>query len=63
MKEVRPLHDKGVWTPVKYENIENKGKIIIFLKRKRDGTVKARMVDDGRMQIRDNGQDYSSSTV
>jgi hypothetical protein len=66
MKEMNQLHDKGVWTPVQYESIENKAKIIrslIFLKRKRDGTLKARLVADGRMQVRDDGQDVSSPTV
>jgi hypothetical protein len=66
MKEVKQLHDKGVWTPVKYDSINDKAKIIrslIFLKRKRDGTLKARLVADGRMQDRDSGQDVSSPTV
>ena len=52
MKEVNQLHDKGVWSPVKYEDIKDTDKIIrslIFLKRKRDGTLKARLVADGRM--------------
>ena len=38
MKEVNQLHDKGVWSPVKYEDIKDTDKIIrslIFLKRKR----------------------------
>ena len=37
MKETGKLQDKGVWTPIKYENIEDKSKIIrrlLFLKRK-----------------------------
>ena len=66
MKEVNQLHDKGVWTPIKYDDIKNKSRIIrslIFLKRKRDGTLKARLVADGRMQVRDNNQDISSPTV
>ena len=66
MKEVRQLHDKRVWTPVSYDSINNKAKIIrslIFLKRKRDGTLKARLVADGRMQVRDDDQDVSSPTV
>ena len=36
-KEIGQLQDKGVWTPIKYENIEDKSKIIrrlLFLKRK-----------------------------
>ena len=51
MKEIDQLQDKGVWTPIKYENIEDKSKIItlLFLKRKRDGTLKARLLADGRM--------------
>ena len=37
MKEMHQLQDKGVWTPIKYKNIEDKSKIIrslLFLKRK-----------------------------
>jgi len=52
MKEVRQPHDKRVWTPVSYDSINNKAKIIrslIFLQRKRDGTLKARFVADGLM--------------
>ena len=66
MKEMHQLQDKGVWTPIKYENIEDKSKIIrslLFLKRKRDGTLKARLVADGRMQDRSTSQDNSSPTV
>jgi len=66
MKEVSQLHEKHVWTSIKYDSIVNKAKIIrslIFLKRKRDGSLKARLVADGRMQDRDNGQDVSSPTV
>ena len=67
MKEVSQLHEKHVWTSIKYDSIYvNKAKIIrslIFLKRKRDGSLKARLVADGRMQDRDNGQDVSSPTV
>ena len=66
IKEVRQLHNKGVWTPIEYDNIMNKSRIVrslIFLKRKRDGTLKARFVADGRMQIIDISQDISSPTV
>ena len=66
MKEVGQLQDKGVWTPIKYENIQDKTKIIrslLFLKRKRDGSLKARLVADGRMQDRSTSQDNSSPTV
>ena len=59
------LQDKGVWTPIKYENIEDKSKIIrslLFLKRKRDGTLKARLVVVGCMQDRSTSQDNSSPT-
>jgi hypothetical protein len=66
MKEMNQLQDKGVWTPIKYENIKDKSKIIrslLFLKRKRDGTLKARLVADGRMQDRSTSQDNSSPTV
>ena len=40
MKEVNQLHDKCVWSPVKYEDIKDTDKIIrslIFLKRKDHG--------------------------
>jgi hypothetical protein len=66
MKEMLQLHDKGVWIPTKYENIGDKTKIIrslLFLKRKRDGSLKARLVADGRMQDRSASQDNSSPTV
>ena len=52
---------KCVWISIQYDSIVNEAKIIrslIFLKRKRDGSLK-----DGRMQDRDNGQDVSSLTV
>ena len=42
MKEVNQLHDNEVWTPIKYDDIKNKSRIIsslIFLKRKRDDTL------------------------
>jgi len=55
-----------VWTPIKYENIEDESKIIIrllFLKRKRDGTLKTRLVEDGLMQDRSTSQDNSSPTA
>ena len=58
MKEVNQLHEKGVWTLITYDDIK-KSRIIrslIFLKRKRDGTLKARLVADGRLQVRDNNQ-------
>ena len=66
MKEVSQLHEKHVWTSIKHDSIVNKAKIIrslIFLKPRRDGSLKARMVADGRMQDRDNEQDVSSPTV
>ena len=66
MKELNQLHDKGVWHPVKYDEICDKKKIIrslIFLKVKMDVTLKARLVADRRMQDRDNGQDVSSPTI
>ena len=37
LKEIGQLQDKGVWTPIKYNDIEDKSKIIrslLFLKRK-----------------------------
>lgn len=68
MKEISQLHEKGVWKPLKYQDLtsEEKKKIIksiLFLKRKRDGTLKARLVADGRMQDRSTIPDISSPTV
>jgi hypothetical protein len=68
MKEISQLHEKGVWTPLKFEGLTSneKRKIIksiLFLKRKRDGTLKARLVADGRMQDRSTTPDISSPTV
>ena len=54
-----------MWHPVKYKEIHERKIIrsLIFLKVKRDGTLKARLVADGRMQDRDNGQDISSPKI
>jgi hypothetical protein len=68
MKEMDQMHTKQVWTPMSYEDIKkiNNGKYIrslLFLKRKRDGTLKARLVADGSMQDRSTATNISSPTV
>ena len=66
MKEMGQLQEKGVWKPTKYDDIQDKTKIIrslLFLKRKRDGTLKARLVADGRKQDMSTCQDNFSPTV
>jgi hypothetical protein len=68
MKEVGQMHEKGVWTPIMYDQLTvvEKSKIIrslLFLKRKRDGRLKARLVADGRMQERSADYDLAAPTV
>ena len=66
LHQIGQLQDKGVWAPIKYENIQDKSKIIrciLFLKRKIDVILKARLVADGRMQDRSTSQDNSSPTM
>jgi hypothetical protein len=68
MKEMCQLHEKDVWTAVHYENLtsQQRSRVIrsmLFLKRKRDGRLKARLVADGRMQERSASYDLSSPTV
>lgn len=69
LKEMRQLHDKGVFHPVQYEELtyEQRRKILrtlMFVKRKRDGTLKARACVDGRKQRAfDLETDPSSPTV
>ena len=55
MKEIGQIIDKGCLKPVKYENIpfEHRAQIlrtIIFVKVKKDGRIKTRLVVDGRGQ-------------
>jgi hypothetical protein len=69
MNELGQLHRKGVFTPVSYESLSNKQKVkvlrtIMFLKRKRCGRLKSRLVADGRGQERNEcGIDVSSPIV
>ena len=68
MKEMGQMEDKRVFHPMRYEEItsKDKGKLIrslMFLKRKRNGVLKSRLVADGRMQVRLSGTDVSSPTV
>ena len=62
-KVVNQLHDKGVWTPIKYDDIKKIKNHTQFniSELKRDGTLKA----SGRRkkQVRDNNEDISSPTV
>jgi hypothetical protein len=68
-KEMTQLHEKGVFTPVKYEDLTPKQKVrvlrsLMFLKRKRDSSLKARFVANGSIQIRELAAiDPSSPTV
>jgi hypothetical protein len=68
MTELQQMHQKGVWQAVSYEELTSvqKSRVIsslLFLKRKRDGRLKARLVADGRMQLRDPADNHSSPTV
>jgi hypothetical protein len=68
MKEVGQMHQKGVWKPVRKDQLTSaeKSKVIrslLFLKRKRDGRLKARLVADGRMQERSPEYELSAPTV
>jgi hypothetical protein len=68
MKEIKQLHDKRTFRPVKSDflDVRQRSKIIrshMFLKRKRDSRLKARLVADGSMQERSTSVDVSSPTV
>jgi hypothetical protein len=68
MKEMSQLHRKKVFHPVSYEGLDRRqrGKLIrshLFLKKKRDGTLKSRLVTDGSMEERSASTDTSSPTV
>ena len=68
MKEMAQLHNKKVFHPVSHATLDRKqrGKVIrshLFLKKKRDGTLKSRLVADGSMQERSASNDTSSPTV
>jgi hypothetical protein len=68
MLEIKQLHDKRTFRPVKASllDMRQRSKIIrshMFLKRKRDSRLKARLVADGSMQERSTSVDVSSPTV
>jgi hypothetical protein len=68
MSELRQIHDKGVFEAVRYSDLTPKQKMkiirsLMFVKRKRNGTVKARLVANGKQQIRSKHDDLSSPTV
>jgi hypothetical protein len=66
MKEMNQLHNKAVWHSVDYKDIVYHTKVItsfLFLKRKRDDTLKARFLADGSMQQRLASEDNSSPTI
>ena len=54
-KELTQMHDMNMFTPVLKESLSSKERAkalasLMFLKEKRDKTVKARMCADGRKQ-------------
>jgi len=68
MKEMKQMHEKKVWEVVEYDNLTSQEKAgiiksLLFLKRKRDGRLKARLVADGRMQERSVDYDVAAPTV
>ena len=69
LKEMKQLHDKDVFEPMDYNllNEKQKSKILrslMFVKRKRNGTLKSRFLADGSQQVRSLSQiDASSPTV
>jgi hypothetical protein len=68
-KEMNQLHQKGVMSPVKYQDLTPKQKVrilrsLMFLKRKRNNILKSRFVADGSTQLRNlSAVDPSSPTV
>ena len=69
LKEMKQLHDKDVFEPMDYNSLSErqKSKILrslMFVKRKRNGTLKSRFLADGSQQVRSLSQiDASSPTV
>jgi hypothetical protein len=70
MSELRQLHRKGVFKPIRPNvlSFEKRRKVlrtIMFLKKKRDGRIKSRLVADGSRQKRSESviDDVSSPTV
>ncbi|HNJ38565.1 MAG TPA: reverse transcriptase domain-containing protein [Nitrosomonas sp.] len=68
-KEMLQLYQKGVFSPVHYNELPNKQKVkllrtLMFLKRKRNNILKSRFVADGSTQLRFlSAVDPSSPTV
>jgi hypothetical protein len=64
-KELGQMVEKKVWKPVHKNDIGNNNIIrsLMFIKRKRDGRLKSRLVADGRMQLKELYSDISSPTV
>lgn len=68
MKEMLQMHKKKVFHPVHFKGLSKTQlkktiRSLMFLKRKRDGRLKARFCADGRNEFRYPGQDVSSPTV
>lgn len=68
MKELGQLHKTDVFQPVDYEQLTSiqRSKVIkslLFLKKKRDGKLKSRLVADGSQQARSVDDKNSSPTV
>lgn len=64
-KELRQLHEKGVWHPVKYNTLTQVQKLQLmqsfcFTKQKRDGTLKSRLVSIGSKQ---NGPAFAGENI
>ncbi|MBS1768271.1 MAG: hypothetical protein JSS77_01290 [Acidobacteria bacterium] len=68
-KEMKQLHDKDVFEPIDYNILDAKQKLrilrsLMFVKRKRNNTLKSRFLADGSKQLRSLSQvDPSSPTV
>jgi hypothetical protein len=68
LKELKQMVDKKVWTAVKYSDLslDQRAAVIrskMFVKEKKDGTIKARLVAGGHMQDKSIYEDLSSPTV
>ena len=68
MKEASQMDSKSVFHGVKWDELTPKQRLrtvrsLMFLKRKRDGSLKSRLVVDGSMQDRSLSGDISSPTV
>jgi hypothetical protein len=68
MTEMAQMHSKKVFEPVQYTMLDaqQRSKVVrshLFMKRKRDGRLKSRLVVDGRTQDRVEAGDIASPTV